>query len=133
MATFLHGHASHADWRQALAATAAQIERQRRRADPSPTLGFAYFSDRYAGDAGALLEAMHERWPGVAWVGAVGVGVSASGVEHYDEPALSLLLGALPREHFQVFSGAQPLVLAAPHTALVHADPGTPDLAELIG
>jgi small ligand-binding sensory domain FIST len=132
MAAFLHGHASHADWRQALAAAAAQIERQRRRAEPAPTLGFAYFSDRYAGDAAALFEALHERWPGVAWVGTVGVGVSASGVEHYDEPALSLLLAALPRESFQVFSGAHPLVLAAPHTALVHADPGTPDLAELI-
>jgi small ligand-binding sensory domain FIST len=130
--TFLHGHATHADWREALGMAAAQIEAQRRRTDAAPTLGFVYFSDRYAGDAGTLLDALRQRWPGVAWAGAVGIGVSASGVEHFDEPALSLLLAPLPAASFQVFSGVQPLVLSAPHTALVHADPGTPDLAELI-
>src|SRR4030095_4843083 len=46
--------------------------------------------------------------------------------------ALVLMLAALPAGSFQVFSGAHPLVMAAPHTALVHADPGTPDLSELI-
>src|SRR5262245_34457563 len=132
MNTFLHGHASHPDWRQALDSAAAQIDSQRRSDDVAPTLGLAYFTDHYATDAQALFSALSERWPGVAWAGTVGVGVSASGIEHYDEPALVLMLASLPERSFQVFSGARPLSMATPHTALVHADPGTPDLAELI-
>jgi small ligand-binding sensory domain FIST len=60
------------------------------------------------------------------------VGVAASGVEYIDEPALVLMLAALPADRFEVFSGARKLHRIEPFSALVHADPGTPDLAELI-
>ncbi|WP_119355459.1 FIST signal transduction protein [Azohydromonas sediminis] len=140
---FLHAHATHPDWRIALSLAAAQLDAQRgapldlhrRRGGghaAAPTLGFVYVTDHYAGDADALLDALRRRWPGVAWVGAVGVGVAASGVEYIDEPALVLMLAALPRGSFRVFSGAQPLGRFDAHTALVHADGTTPDLAELI-
>ena len=49
------------------------------------------------------------RFPGVAWVGTVGVGVAASGVEYIDEPALVLMIAPLPRQSFRLFSGLQPL------------------------
>ena len=75
---------------------------------------------------------MRARWPGVAWVGASGVGIAAGGVEYFDEPALSLMLADLPVERFRVFSGVRPLGDFAAHTAQVHADPSTADLAELI-
>jgi small ligand-binding sensory domain FIST len=78
------------------------------------------------------MAALQARWPGVDWVGCVGVGVAASGVEYFDEPALVLMLSGLPRERFEVFSGAKPLTRIAPFAALVHADPVTPDLPELI-
>ncbi|WP_119289384.1 FIST signal transduction protein [Azohydromonas sediminis] len=141
---FQHAHATHPDWRIALSLAAAQLDAQRDapldrhrrggggRAADAPTLGFVYVTDHYAGDADALLDALRRRWPGVAWVGAVGVGVAAGGVEYIDEPALVLMLAALPRESFRVFSGAQPLGRFDAHTALVHADGTTPDLAELI-
>lgn len=131
MTPFACGHAAHPDWRMALALAAAQIDAQ---APPpgGPTLGFVYFSDHYATHADALLAALRERWPGVAWVGSVGVGLLASGVEYFDEPALVLLLAALPREQFRVFSGARPLAGFEAFSALVHADPGTPELAELL-
>jgi small ligand-binding sensory domain FIST len=130
MAPFLHAHATHPDWRAALALALAQIDAQAHAA--VPTLGFVYLTDHYAGDAEALLAELQRQWPGVAWVGSVGVGVCASGVEYFDEPALSLMLAPLPREHFRVFSGSRPLRGFAAHAALVHADPTTPDLAELI-
>ena len=76
--------------------------------------------------------ALRQRWPGVAWAGSVGLGVLASGVEYFDEPALVLLLASLPREQFRVFSGAQPLAGFDAFSALVHADPATPDLPELL-
>jgi len=134
MNRFLHGHATHPDWRIALALAAAQIDAQRREPGTvaSPTLGWVYLTDHYAAQAGALLAELGQRWPGVEWVGATGVGVAASGVEYFDEPALSLMLADLAPTQFRVFSGARPLAGFAAHTAHVHADPGTADLADLI-
>jgi len=137
MHPFLVGHATHPDWRTALALAAAQVDAQRARQDASGagplSLGFVYFTDHYAAQAEGLFTQLKQRWPGVAWVGNVGVGVAASGVEYFDEPALVVMLSALPLGRFEVFSGAHKLSRIAPFSALVHADPNTPDLAELIG
>ena len=135
MSPFITGHATHPDWRMALALAAAQLDAQRAAADSidaAPTLGLVYFTDAYAPHAQPLLDELRQRWPGVAWAGCVGVGVAASGVEYFDEPALVLMLCSLPAADFEVFSGARPLRRISPHTALVHADPATPDIAELI-
>lgn len=130
MSAFRSGHAAHPDWRMALTMAASQIDAQP--ADAPPTLGWCYLTDAYAPQAEPLLAALQAHWPGVEWVGCVGVGVAASGVEYFDEPALVLMLSSLPRNRFEVFSGAQPLTRIAPFAALVHADPVTPDLPELI-
>jgi len=133
MKTFLQAHATHPDWRYALAMVQPQLQaQQRERAPYEPTLGWVYLTDHYAAQAEALLAELKQHWPGVAWVGAVGIGVSASGVEYFDEPALSVMLAELPRAQFRVFSGATPLAGFAAHTAQVHADPNTQDLAELV-
>jgi len=131
-APFLHAHATHPDWRMALSLALAQIDAQRRRGAAAPTLGWVYISDHYAAAAQPLHDSLRRQWPEVAWVGCVGVGVAASGVEYLDEPALVLMLGALPREQFRVYSGARPLGGFAAHTALVHADGATHDLGELL-
>jgi len=136
MSVFASGHATHPDWRMALGLAAAQVDAAQARRQGAgggpPTLGFVYFTDAYAPYAGALLDALRQRWPGVAWVGSVGVGVAASGVEYVDEPALVLMLADLPPSRFELFSGARPLRRADAFSALVHADPATPDLNELI-
>lgn len=141
MAPFVHAHATHPDWRIALALAGAQIDAQSRAQrdalEPSApasahTLGWVYLTDHYAEHSEALLHELRARWPGVSWVGAVGVGISASGVEYFDEPALALMLARVPREHFRVFSGAQPLSGFDAHAAQVHAEGSTPDLAEII-
>jgi small ligand-binding sensory domain FIST len=128
---FASGHATHPDWRMALSMAAAQVDAQLP-AQAAPTLGFVYFCDHFAGHADALQVALRQRWPAVAWVGSVGLGVMASGVEYFDEPALVLLLASLPRDSFRVFSGAQPLAGFDAFSALVHADPATPELDELL-
>jgi small ligand-binding sensory domain FIST len=134
MQRFLHGHASHPDWRVALALAAAQIEAERREQAPrgTPTLGWVYFTDHYAAHAAALLAELRQRWSGVEWIGSSGVGIAAGGIEYFDEPALSLLMCDLPRQAFRVFSGAAPLRGFVPSTAQVHADPASVDLADLI-
>ena len=101
------------------------------RAAPA-TLGHVYWSDHYAGHEDAILAELQSRWPSVAWVGCVGVGIAADGVEYFDEPALALMLAPLPAAQFEVWSGASRLQRIQPHAALVHADPATPDLAELV-
>lgn len=138
MSRFVVGHAAHPDWRAALALAGAQIDvQQRQRAAAGevaePALGLVYFSDRYAPHAQALYDALHARWPGVSWAGTVGVGVAASGVEYFDEPALALMLAALPAGRFRVFSGARPLAQIEAATMLVHADAHSADLPELLG
>jgi small ligand-binding sensory domain FIST len=134
MNRFLQGHATHPDWRMALAIAGAQIEAQRQ--DPGhatlPTLGWVYLTDHFAAEAGALIGELRLRWPGVEWVGATGVGIAAGGVEYFDEPAVSLMLTDLAPERFRVFSGARPLGNFPAHAAQVHADPAAADLAELI-
>lgn len=136
MPGFLSGHATHPDWRAALALAAAQVDargaaHERSTAGPL-SLGFVYFTDHYSPHARALYDALRQRWPGVAWVGSVGVGVSAGGAEYIDEPALALMLCSIPAGRFEIFSGARKLQRIQPYTALVHADPGTHELQELI-
>ncbi|NRF69622.1 FIST C-terminal domain-containing protein [Aquincola sp. S2] len=134
MSSFFAAHATHPDAGMALALVAAQIDAQRSQRAPAfvPTLGLIYLTDHFAADAERLLEDAQRRWPGVAWAGAVGIGVIGSGAEYIDAPALSLMLGDLPETDFQLFNGRRPLSSSDARTALVHADPGTPELAELI-
>jgi small ligand-binding sensory domain FIST len=135
MPRFFVGHATHPDWQGALALAAAQLDGQQGRSPPpmsEASFGLVYFSDHYAAHAQALYEALHARWPGVSWAGTVGIGVCASGVEYFDEPALVLMLGDLPTGRFRVFSGARPLANIEPAAVLVHADARTHELAELL-
>ena len=133
MSAFVTAHATHPDWRMALALAAAQLDAGRAaRPGADWTLGLVYFTDAYAPHAQALLAELRQRWPGLHWAGCVGVGVAASGVEYVDEPALVLMACDLPRSQFEVFSGARRLAGAPPAAALVHADASTPDIAELI-
>jgi len=139
-ASFVQAHAAHADWRVALAHCQRQLQTQiagraAQQGDSAPfTLSWCYLSDYYAPAAEAILDELRRRFPGVAWVGTVGVGVAASGVEYIDEPALVLMIAPLPCESFRLFSGLQPLPTASSefvaHTALVHAEGSTPDLQE---
>ena len=141
-ASFVHAHAAHADWRVALAECQRQIQTQiaarAAQLDESApfTLGWCYVSDYYAPASEAILGELHQSLPGVAWVGTVGVGVAASGIEYIDEPALVLMVAPLPRESFRLFSGQQPLPATSSgfvaHTAFVHAEGSTPDVQELL-
>ena len=133
MKPFFHAHATAPDWRVALGLAAAQLQGQQQAAGAiDATLGWVYLTDHHAAHAGAALAELQRRWPGVGWVGAVGLGIAASGVEYFDEPAIALMLCSLPRDQFRVFSGVRPLGAFAAQTAQVHADPTTADLAGLI-
>ncbi len=138
---FLHAHATHPRAELALELVWAQLASQGA-ADMAATLGWCYLTEDLAEEAEVILSGLRARLPHVAWVGGVGAGVLASGVEYFDEPALAVMLCNLPLSTFRIFHGLHPLAtrhpLAAPgghwhaHTAQVHADGRSPDLPELI-
>ena len=140
MKLFPCGHAAHPDWREAAAQVLLQLRAQMLLPDhaSAPTLGLLYITDHYAGEAQELLDHLSAELPEVtAWSGTVGVGVCAGGVEHFDEPALALMLLDVSSDQYRVFSGVAPLPREGhsdfvARTALVHADGHTPDVAELI-
>lgn len=138
MKRFPFGHVTHPDWRMAVALVVAQIRGRIAQGDHAqqPPLGIVYFSDHFARDAAPLLEALQDEFPFVAdWVGSVGAGVMAAHGEYRGEPALAVMLLALPPESYRVFSGIAPLKAggsASWEQALVHADGKLPDLPELL-
>lgn len=144
---FIHAHGMHPRPELALELVWAQLAHQLgvvggRAPVMTPTLGWCYLTEELAHGAEAILQGLRERLPQVAWVGGVGAGVLATGVEYIDEPGLAVMLCNLPPEQFSVFHGRHPLV--APRAgqdgagwrafaAQVHADGQSPDISELIG
>jgi small ligand-binding sensory domain FIST len=134
---FRHAHAAARRWQDAARACVEALE-------PAPrgaSLGFLYFSDHYAAHADELLDYMKEETGVDDWVGTVGIGVIATGTEYLDEPAMSVMLAAFPAESYRVFSGRRRPPPAGTRTtsgslagnfAVVHGDPHTPDIPELI-
>lgn len=140
MKLFPYGHATHPQWQMAAGLVLAQLRAHM--ALPgyatSPTLALLYITDHYAVHAQDILDHLSAELPEVPdWSGTVGVGIASNNVEYFDEPALAVMLCELPHDQYRVFSGVSPLPPASSgrfnaHTALVHADATTPDLAELV-
>ena len=138
MKLFPYGHATHPQWRMAAGLVMAQLRAHMALPDyaSAPPLGLIYITDHYAAQAQDILDFFSNELPSVTdWAGTVGVGIAANQVEYFDEPALSVMLCDIASEHYRVFSGVAPLSTSGafvPHTALLHADAHTPDVAELI-
>ncbi|MBU7572228.1 MAG: FIST C-terminal domain-containing protein [Hydrogenophaga sp.] len=145
MKLFPYAHATHPQWRMAAALVLAQLRAQMALPEyaKSPCLGLLYITDHYADEAEAILKHLSAELSSEAidWAGTVGVGIAANNVEYFDEPAMCVMLCDLHPGQYRVFSGVAPLSTSGrpatadrfeAHTALVHADGGTPELAELI-
>ena len=140
MKLFPYGHATHPQWPMAAGLVLAQLRAHMTLPGfaSAPTLGLLYITDHYAAHAQDILDHLSAELPEVPdWSGTVGVGIASNNVEYFDEPALAVMLCELPHDQYRVFSGVSPLPPAASgrfkaHTALVHADSSTPDVAGLI-
>ena len=136
MSLFPFGHATHPQWQMAAGLVIAQLRAQMTLPGHAakPSLGLLYITDHYANQAKDILAHLRQELPLVKdWAGTVGVGVAANNAEYFDEPGMALMLCDVPTAHYRVFSGAQALPSDfVAQSALVHADPQTPDLAELI-
>jgi small ligand-binding sensory domain FIST len=120
---FAFAHAAAADWRGCVDACLPELGR------PGQGLGFAYFTDPLVEDASKIVEALRKGTGVEDWVGTVGTGVVATGVEYQAEPALVAMVAEV--SDYAVFSGRAPLKRQA-SWAVVHADPSAPDVAGLV-
>ena len=137
---FRAAHATGEDWGRTVKACVDALE-------PLPAganLGFLYATDSLADDLGSIVVFLRERTGIEDWVGTVGLGVSASGIEHYEEPALSILVGAFPEGSYKLLS-----TIDSPGTAtegevaawagqrggaigVVHGDPRNQQIADIV-
>jgi len=131
---FRYAHAR-GSWRDCVEACAQAI------GAPGLGLGFVYFTEALAPNAAEILEVLVARTGVVDWVGTVGAGVVATGVEYLDEPAMVAMVAHLGKDGYRVFSGRSPMPLADERTdsgallgafAVAHADPNTPELPGMI-
>ncbi len=128
------GHAGHPDWKTATDQALATVM-------PGGTLGFVYMTEAFVPYAAEILAIARNRTGVSDWVGTVGIGICATGTEYFDEPAVGFMTCPLPAASHTVFSGnARPPRAGsktasgadAAYFAIVHADPHTPDIDELI-
>lgn len=133
---FRYAHSGGADWQECVARCAQAIGR------PGSGLGFLYFTEPLMPHAGEIVDTLRELTGVEEWVGSVGVGVIATGTEYLHEPALALMVADLPSASFSVFSGKRrapalgartPSGAVAAHFGIVHGDPQTPDMTDLVG
>ncbi|MBS0337508.1 MAG: FIST C-terminal domain-containing protein [Proteobacteria bacterium] len=132
---FRYAHSGGADWQECVARCASALGK------PGGGLGFVYFTDPLLPHAGEILDTLRELTGVGDWVGTVGLGVIATGTEYLNEPALALMVADLPADSYRIFSGKQrapqpgartPAGAVAAQFGIVHGDPQTPDMADLI-
>lgn len=128
------GHAADNDWRSA---TQRALSAMR----PGGTLGFAYITEAVMPYAAEVLAMAREHTRVHDWVGTVGIGICATGAEYLDETAVAFMTCPLPPGAHTVFSGTSRPPRPGSRTesgadaayfAIVHADPHTPDIDQLI-
>lgn len=100
MKSFRFGHASGDDWQQAVESCLQQVGE----VPAAANLGFLYVTDLISGEMGLVLDRLQDATGVSHWVGAVGVGICATGREYYDEPAVAIMLGEFPPDSFRVFA-----------------------------
>ena len=101
-------------------------------------LGFLYLSDSLSEELDAILDFFKSATGVSHWVGTVGVGVCATGVEYLEVPAIAVMLGEFAPADFQILPlqrtvqdiAAQPLERA--YFAMVHGDPRNAQMQDLI-
>lgn len=132
---FRFAHSNGTDWQECVARCAAALGK------PAGGLGFIYFTDHLLPHAAEMVDTLKELTGIQDWVGTVGIGIVATGAEYLGEPALALMVADIPSHSYRIFSGKRraplpgertPTGFAAAHFGVVHGDPQTPDMADLV-
>ncbi|MBM3490127.1 MAG: histidine kinase [Alphaproteobacteria bacterium] len=136
---FRTAHAAGPDWQ-----TAAALLLRRLGAGAGANLGFLYVSDLFADDVEPLLGFLRQRTGVEHWLGTVGVGVCATGIEYFDRPAMAAMIGRMPEGRFALFDSVHQdlnsfiterrdwLQPDAGNFGIVHVDPRRGELFRLL-
>jgi len=112
--------------------------------DGESLLGFLYVTDVIAEDVGSILTYLRQTTGIDDWVGTVGMGVCATGVEFFGRPAAVAMAVRLPEDSFCVFpailddideftaAGKAWIEAASPPFGIVHGDPNNKKSIEII-
>ncbi|NQV55479.1 MAG: FIST C-terminal domain-containing protein [Rhodospirillales bacterium] len=105
-------------------------------------LGIVYVTEHLAPHFSEITERIKSKTGVDDWVGAAGLGVCASGVEYFDQPAIAVMVLDLPPGGYRLFSNAddaaapgdgpspQSQALTAPPFVVVHGDSNNQKLFE---
>jgi len=134
MRAFSFGHAAADDWRSAVDLCLTAIGP----VSEDGNLGFLYVTDMLSEHMGEVFDLFRQATGVAHWVGTVGMGICATGVEYYDKPAVAAMIGSFPADSFRVFPSmvkdldeftlrnADWMDSHRPFLGLVHGDPSNP-------
>lgn len=140
MAPFSMGHAAASDWHGALHAALVMADIPPNEAN----IGFLYVTDHFADALPDIRTELQVRTGIENWVGTTGIGICATGVEYFDEPAMALLAASVPGGSIKLLDTAADTPDEASaklagafgttegRFGVVHADPHNADLSDLI-
>ncbi len=106
--------------------------------------GFIYATHTLAANLDDLLDTLKRRTGITHWSGTVGLGVSATGQEYYDQPALTVMLASFPKATFRTLpllhTDINPFINATAgwlknddfYFGILHCDPTNPQIPALI-
>jgi small ligand-binding sensory domain FIST len=114
-------------------------------------LGFVYVTDLLAARLPDIVAMLRQTTGIKDWVGSVGIGISGTGIEYFDQPALAVMTASLPADAFRLMphlresldelgpardwlrqQAKQAGPLGAPMLGVVHADPRNERLSDLV-
>ncbi|MGD8926932.1 MAG: FIST C-terminal domain-containing protein [Thioalkalispiraceae bacterium] len=143
MERYLLAHSNNANWEWAVNDCLGQLSNNGLN-DPTAdaTLGFVYFTDKYAGNSGEILRKLKEATGIADWVGTIGMAICCTGKEYYDQPAIAILITDIPKTYYRIFDSPDKLpnfestdkqtALAGVKVAIVHGDPRNGQLPNII-
>lgn len=138
--TFRLAHAAGIDWErltdQCLAALGGPLV--------GANIGFVYVTDSLDEALGRIVERLKSRTGIADWFGTVGFGICVTEREYFDTPAMSIMIGALPRDSFRLLPAVSKpgeklsddisawIAAKTPTLGIVHADPRNAYLPAII-
>ena len=137
--SFSVAHAAGGEWKEMTEACLLSLGKPHEGAN----LGFLYVSDSLDEDVRMILKRLREATRVHNWVGTIGFGVCVASSEFFDQPAMAIMVGAVPRDSFCILPAILPEDRDLPNEVLkwsrknnpvlggVHADPRVPDLEKV--
>ncbi|MDX2155435.1 MAG: FIST C-terminal domain-containing protein [Hyphomicrobiaceae bacterium] len=120
MTDFALAHATGTDARAIAVRCADQLGEPDRH-----NVGFVYATSPLEGSLAAIVDHLAISTGVNDWVGTVGHGVCATGIDYYDKPAVVAMTGRFPEGSYRLFASADEARRATTHAgfAVVHGDP----------